>query len=215
MKKVFLSIAACLLVGANFVFIGCGKDNDSPTANAVHSAKSSPKNATIVGFSESEDGEINLLIDKEGFLKTFENSLNKNGGEYVVEDLKLWNEEYKAGEYTPLMSVSFYDLKEECGNTLFILLDTIHDNGGICYAVNGDSPHSRCSGGCKKPCRAIFDNNRKFLMCQPCPDPMPNFSFSEWQEKKAWLAIHKCVYVGGVGGSPEPSFRMAISIIGK
>lgn len=215
MKKVFLSIATCLLVGANFVFIGCGKDNDSPTANADRSAKSLPKDATIVGFSESEDGEINLLIDKESFLEAFEDSLNKDGGEYVAEDVKIWNEEYHVGDYAPLMSISFYDLKEECGNTLFILLDTIHDNGGICYALNGDSPHSRCSGGCYNPCRAILDNNGKFLMCQPCTDPMPSFSFGEWQERNAWLAQHNCHHIGGTGGFPEPAFRIAISIIGK
>ncbi len=213
MKKYILTIVPVIIIGASIVFASCEKEKASSFSMTNKSMKSEPKDTVIVGYSTSVDGEITLLIDKDNFLKAVEDSLNNSGGEYIVEELNLWNEEYKKGQFAPLMSISFYDLKEECGNVLFIQPTIINENGTLCYAVNGDSPHNRCFGGCTNPCKAILDNHGNFLMCQPCTDPMPNFSFSEWQERNAWLAIHRCSSIGGGGSSTEPSFRIVIGII--
>ena len=213
MKTKIGIIISCIVVGTCIIYAACERDNVNTSTIDNNWGKCAPKGTTIIGYSETENGEITLLIDKDSFLAAFEDSLNSNDGEYIVEELRIWNEEYQKDRFAPLMSISFYDIKEECGNILFIQPERINEKDGFCYAINRDSPHGRCFGGCNNPCRAILDRNGSYLMCQPCTDPMPNFSFGDRQKREGWLLLHSCSSSGTNGLISEKYFTLVLDIL--
>lgn len=191
MKKIIFALVAIAMAAGAFTFIACNKDSDKVNVETQQSTKNIEDSLLVVG--DSEQGSLNIIprIDKEEFLASLEVRLNEEEkGRNVAEDLKMWNEPYNEREYAPIMSVSFFDLKEDCGKTLFIRMETVEEGGLICYAVYPGSTHKNCTGKCNSGCFAQLDHTGKFLYCKPCQDPKPAFLTPE--EERNFHMNHYC-----------------------
>lgn len=212
MKKIFLALAALAVIGGAITFVACSKDKTDTETQQV--ATKNAEDLKIVGYSNPGSMDIIPLVDKDAFLEQLEQYLNsEEAGRYVSEDLKMWHEPYGDGKYAPLMSVSFFDLKEDCGNTLFILMERMEEDGTVYYAVGNGSIHIKCIGKCDSPCRAIPDNNGKFLFCQPCTDLMPYFDFGDIEGRRKWKEEHYCEYLNNSTDSDPLKIKIVISFL--
>lgn len=190
MKKTFLALAALVMAAGAITFIACSKDSDK--AEAQQASTKSTESTVIVGYSLPGSLEIVSRIDKENFLQWLEGYLNTDEpNRHVAEDLKMWNQPYAEGKYGAIMSVSYFDLKEEHSNTLYIKMDTVEMSEMVCYAVGPSSHKKYCGGPCKKSCKAKFDSMGYFLECLPCEDTKPTF-FASPQDEHNWNMNHYC-----------------------
>lgn len=192
-----LVILAFLMAGT--ITVACGKDGEKTPMPSNQSTKEVTEQTVVVGYSRQESLDIDLLIPKEQFLLSLENYLNaEEDGRYVAEDIKVWHEEYGDGQYTPLMSVSYFDLNEEKSTTVYINLDMECNNGKVVYTANGASNAVRCEGKCNRGCHPEKDGHGRVVGCQQCTDVMPMY-ITPYQQSK-WMSEHYC-------REQEPSLR--------
>lgn len=184
MKKTFFILVASVFTAGTITFVACGKDKTDTETQQV--ATKNAEDLKIVGYSNPGSMEIIPLVDKDAFLEQLEQYLNsEEAGRYVSEDLKMWNEPYGDGKYAPLMSVSFFDLKEDFGSTIFIKMESVDENDKVYYAVGDSSPTVNCEGKCDAPCRPD-----PIEMTCTCPDKKPaNLTF---EQECQWAANHYC-----------------------
>jgi len=207
---IVITILAALLVGA-IVYICCDKFNKSEKCDCTGCCNCKPEeddsmvldtSMVFIGSSKFGDANIEMLFDKEMFLKYLDADLNKSEKRYEVEDVKLWNELNYDGTYTPIFSISYFDLKEEHGINDFIQPTKFQGNGKMLYAIGNGSRIIGCTGTCHNTCVAIRDEKGDIIDCQPCTDPRPYFDFGDIEGRRKWEMEHRCdrIYSGGNGG---------------
>ena len=197
---IVITILAALLVGA-IVYICCDKFNKSEKCDCTGCCNCKPEeddsmvldtSVVFIGSSKFGDANIEMLFDKEMFLKYLDADLNKSEKRYEIEDVKLWNELNYDGTYTPILSISYFDIKEEIGITDFIQPTKFQGNGKMLYAVGNGSRILRCGGTCNNPCVEIRDEKGDIVFCQPCTDPRPYFDFGDIEGRRKWEREHHC-----------------------
>lgn len=190
-----------MITVGTITFVACGKEKTDTEIQQV--ATKNAEEFKIVGYSKPGSVEIIPLVDKDAFLARLEQYLNsEEAGRYVSEDLRMWYEPNGEGKYAPLMSVSFFDLKEELSSTVFIEMEEMDEAGMIYYAVGNSSARAQCTGRCDAGCKPRYTNGI-FDGC-PCPDPKPFFSNPEDEAK--WRVNHSC-------REKEPSLRDLFRVI--
>ena len=119
---IVITILAALLVGA-IVYICCDKFNKSEKCDCTGCCNCKPEeddsmefdtSMVFIGSSKFGDANIEMLFDKEMFLKYLDADLNKSEKRYEIEDVKLWNELNYDGTYTPILSISYFGLPGWC-----------------------------------------------------------------------------------------------------
>ena len=203
MKKIFWPILAVAMAAGVYVAVACSKDTEKAVAESTKDAKCIDEKPVVVGYSERGSSDIVSLVPKEKFLDWLDVFLNsKEAGLYVVEDFKMWNQPYGEEKCTPIMSVSFFDVVEEVGNTLYIQMEVVSRDDQMLYAVGGGSNNKYCGGTCNS-CYAHLDWMGNLIDCI-CLDPKPTFKDSK--EEAEWIRRHTCQ-------EKEPSARELLRAI--
>ena len=218
---IVITILTALLVGS-IVYICCDKFNKSEKSDCSECCNCKPAeddgmvidtSIVIIGSSKFGDPKIELLFDKEMFLKYLDAELNKSEKRYEIEDVKLWNELNYDGTYTPILSISYFDIKEEMGITDFIQPTKLQGSGQMLYAVGNRSRIIGCTGTCKHTCVAIRDDRNDIVFCQPCTDSRPSSGFQTMEEYLKWEREHEChpIYSGGNGGGGRGNLEIYVN----
>lgn len=185
MKKTFWALAALIVMAGAITFVACSKDKTDSETQQV--ATKEAGDLKTVGYSNPGSMEIIPLVDKDAFLERLEQYLNsEEAGRYVAEDLKMWHEPYGDGKYAPMMCVSFFDLKEEHGNAIFIKMEELVENGMVYYVAGSSSDKVPCVRVCEKECKFNADE----MSCW-CPDPKPTW-FPSPEDEARWHMNHYC-----------------------
>lgn len=212
-QKSFIIAVLTIAIAGCIFFVACNKEDSKSINGSRPSSKESEPNAVLVGYLDDKTNEVVLNINKHAFLDDLQSEFTMNGFKYISEDIQIEIDTTR-GCRTAVLSVSFFDLVAEAGNTLFIqsIMDTIH-GGQIVYKVAGNSRHIICSGSCDNPCRAMKDEHGNIIMCQPCTDPMPPFAFGDIDGRNKWQAEHYCLASSVGGTSTTSNFQIVIRLL--
>lgn len=191
MKTIFWPVMAIALLMASTLTTACSKDGERTTTDVNRSVKDGAAQNVVVGYSIPGSTEITPFFSEDLFLEWLENYLNSNESDrYVAEDLKMWNEIYAEGKMTPLMSISFFDIKNECSNTIFIQMDARLEGEKVLYATGFGAQRQYCEGKCQTGCRQNVDGFGNLISCNPCNDPKP--FFTTFEDEARWNMTHYC-----------------------
>ena len=178
-NKIVLAIVATVLVAGTVFFASCEKESEN--GSKFHIKTESNESYYIVANSDIEEypigKEIPLTFDKDVFLSEYELLLSQaTGKEWVSENVKVYMHKFNDSLTCPLMHISAYNVTDESGLNLYILIDEENNESGkIYYLSSGGTTTTRTikciatgtctyTGGCEP--EMLLGR----YICTPCSD---------------------------------------------
>ena len=141
-NKTFLAVVATILVAGTAFFTSCEKDSQND--NKFHIKTQSKESCYIIAKSDIEEHpieeEIPLTFDKDVFLSKYELLLSQvTGKEWVSENVKVYMYKFNDSLICPLMHISAYNVTDESGSNLYILIDEEKNKSGRIYYLSKEA----------------------------------------------------------------------------
>ena len=135
-------ITSILLISSLSVFTSCEKDSQND--NKFHIKTQSKESCYIIAKSDIEEHpieeEIPLTFDKDVFLSKYELLLSQvTGKEWVSENVKVYMYKFNDSLICPLMHISAYNVTDESGSNLYILIDEEKNKSGRIYYLSKEA----------------------------------------------------------------------------
>ena len=158
-KRTVFFVTMLIVVMGIATVVACSKlEEKSDVYHTLISSESKADNDRVLVGTSSSDGslEIELVFDKDRYLSKLEKNLSSSSEhDYVAEDIKIWNEAVNETVFVPVMSVSFFDIDEELGYTVYFNPVTDTTDDCISYYVSSGEIRTTCTGICKKGYKCV------------------------------------------------------------
>lgn len=197
-RTIMATIAVAIIAGVS-IFAACSKEekkNAHPFAqNKINEAD---LNEVTVGYLYSGTSDITLAFDAQDYLDRLEQILNDScswtTNTYIAEDVQIWTDtiDPAASLYSPVMKVSFYDVTDEQGFTVYIeprMVASAYNTDIFNLVVGLDEIHSVCTGVCHNPKGCYYTRSAYSGQIDACYCPDPH-----WQSDFCKISVYQNLY---------------------